>query len=87
MSSEHHIPAANGANNLHAKQQSNSTSPFPKHSAVVLSGCHFAAALPGVGGGGDFFTEEEHAQQEQPAASNCPASKVLTICLSCQQIE
>lgn len=40
-----------------------------------------------LGGGGDFFTEEEHAQQEQPAASNCPASKVLTICLSCQQIE
>lgn len=51
VSSEHHIPAANGVNNLHAKQQGNSTSPFPKLSAVLLSGCHFPSALPGAGEG------------------------------------
>lgn len=56
-------------------------------STVLWSFQAVAFPLHYLGLGRDFFTAEEHALQERPAASNWPASKVLTICLGCQQIE
>lgn len=73
VSSEHHIPAANGVNNLHAKQQGNSTSPFPKLSAVLLSGCHFPSALPGAGGGISLQKKSMHSRSNLLRAIGHPA--------------